>query len=97
MATTRVFPPSEETPSLNATLQGEAMAEEIARVRIQLLDGRHLEAQGSLESVAAKLAPDACGHHGFCEITDPRGSSVLVNRDHVMYLERRGPTRTLGR
>jgi hypothetical protein len=34
-----------------------------ARVRIQMVDGRHLEA-------------------------------ILVNRDHVLWLERRGQTRT---
>ena len=66
------------------------MPEEHTRVRIQMLDGRHLEAQGTLEAVAAKLAPEACGPHGFCEITDPRGNAVLVNRNHVLYLERRG-------
>jgi hypothetical protein len=65
-----------------------------ARVRIQLLDGRHIEAQGTLEAVASKLAPDACGPHGFCEITDPRGNAILVNRDHVLYLERRGQVRS---
>jgi hypothetical protein len=58
-----------------------------------MLDGRHIEAQGTLESVAARLAPDACGTHGFCEITDPRGNAVLVNRDHVLYIERRGSSR----
>ena len=69
------------------------MPDEQARVRIQMLDGRHLEAQGTLESVATRLAPDARGPHGFCEITDPRGNAVLVNRDHVLYLERRGGAR----
>ena len=69
------------------------MSDDQARVRIQMLDGRHLEAQGTLEAVAAKLAPDACGPHGFCEITDPRGNAVLVNREHVLYLERRGASR----
>jgi hypothetical protein len=68
--------------------------DEQARVRIQLLDGRHLEAIGTLEAVAAKLSPDACGTHGFCEITDPRGNAILVNRDHVLYLERRGQVRS---
>jgi hypothetical protein len=59
-----------------------------------MLDGRHLETQGTLESVAAKLAPEACGPYGFCEITDPRGNAVLVNRDHVMYIERRGQAKS---
>jgi hypothetical protein len=68
------------------------MAED-SRVRIQMVDGRHLEARGTLEDVAAKLAPEACGPHGFCEIQDTRGNAVLVNRDHVLYLERRGQTR----
>ncbi|MEA2291926.1 MAG: hypothetical protein QOF17_946 [Solirubrobacteraceae bacterium] len=69
------------------------MPDDHTRVRIQMLDGRHLEAQGTLETVAAKLGPDACGAHGFCEITDPRGNAVLVNRDHVLYIERRGSSR----
>ena len=69
------------------------MPDDTTRVRIQLLDGRHLEAHGTLEAVAARLAPEACGPHGFCEITDPRGNAVLVNRDHVLYLERRGASR----
>jgi hypothetical protein len=64
-----------------------------SRVRIQMVDGRHLEANGTLEDVAAKLAPEACGPHGFCEIQDTRGNAVLVNRDHVLFLERRGPSR----
>jgi hypothetical protein len=69
-----------------------------ARVRIQMLDGRHLEAKGTLEDVAAKLSPEACAGHGFCEILDTRGNAVLVNRDHVLYLERRGAARgALGR
>lgn len=68
------------------------MADE-TRVRIQLADGRHLEARGTLEEVAAKLAPDGGGPHGFCEIMDTRGNAILVNRDHVLYLERRGQTR----
>ena len=68
------------------------MAED-SRVRIQMVDGRHLEARGLLEDVAAKLSPDACGPHGFCEVQDARGNAVLVNRDHVLYLERRGQTR----
>jgi hypothetical protein len=69
-----------------------------ARVRIQMLDGRHLEAKGTLEDVAAKLSPEACAGHGFCEILDTRGNAVLVNRDHVLYLERRGANRVaLGR
>jgi hypothetical protein len=67
--------------------------DEHTRVRIQMLDGRHLEAQGTLEAVAAKLSPDARGPHGFCEITDPRGNAILVNPDHVLYLERRGASR----
>ena len=71
------------------------MADE-ARVRIQMVDGRHLEARGTLEDVAAKLSPESCGGHGFCEIQDTRGNAVLVNRDHVLYLERRGQTRTAG-
>jgi hypothetical protein len=69
------------------------MADDMTRVRIQLVDGRHLEAKGTLEDVAARLSPDACGPHGFCEIQDTRGNAVLVNRDHVLYLERRGQTR----
>jgi hypothetical protein len=69
--------------------------DEQTRVRIQMLDGRHLEAQGTLEAVASRLAPEACGPHGFCEIIDPRGNAVLVNRDHVLYLERRGAARTM--
>ena len=68
------------------------MAED-SRVRIQMVDGRHLEARGLLEDVAAKLAPDSCGPHGFCEIQDSRGNAVLINRDHVLYLERRGQSR----
>lgn len=69
------------------------MPDEQTRVRIQMLDGRHLEAHGTLEAVAARLAPDARGPHGFCEIIDPRGNAVLVNPDHVLYLERRGASR----
>jgi hypothetical protein len=65
-----------------------------ARVRIQMVDGRHLEARGTLEEVAAKLAPENSASHGFCEILDTRGNAVLVNRDHVLYLERRGQSRT---
>ncbi len=68
------------------------MADE-SRVRIQFVD-RHLEAQGTLEEVAAKLSPEACGPHGFCEILDSRGVAILVNRDQVLYVERRGHTRT---
>jgi hypothetical protein len=71
------------------------MAEE-SRVRVQLVDGRHLEARGTLEDVAARLSPDACGPHGFCEIQDTRGNAILVNRSHVLYLERRGQTRSDG-
>jgi hypothetical protein len=67
--------------------------DDTTRVRIQMLDGRHLEANGTLEAIAAKLAPDAVGSHGFCEIIDPRGNAILVNRDHVLYLERRGASR----
>jgi hypothetical protein len=70
------------------------MADESSRVRVQLVDGRHLEAQGTLEDVAGRLSPGACGPHGFCEIRDTRGNAVLVNRDHVLYLERRGQTRS---
>jgi hypothetical protein len=70
------------------------MAEEGARVRIQMVDGRHLEAKGTLEDVAVKLSPDGCREHGYCEIQDTRGNAVLVNRDHVLYLERRGTTRS---
>lgn len=66
------------------------MPEETSRVRIQMVDGRHLEARGNLEDVAAKLSPGSCGPHGFCEIQDTRGNAILVNRDHVLYLERRG-------
>jgi hypothetical protein len=69
------------------------MPDESARVRIQMVDGRHLEARGTLEDVAARLSPESCGPHGFCEIQDTRGNAVLVNRDHVLYLERRGQTR----
>ena len=69
------------------------MPEEHIRVRIQLLDGRHLETQGTLEEVAHRLGPDSVGSHGFCEIVDPRGNAILVNRDHVLYLERRGQSR----
>ena len=70
------------------------MADDSSRVRIQMVDGRHLEATGTLEDVAAKLSPGNCGPHGFCEIQDTRGNAVLVNRDHVLYLERRGQSRT---
>ena len=69
------------------------MAEE-ARVRIQMVDGRHLEAGGTLEDVAARLGPGSRGPHGFCEIQDTRGNAILVNPDHVLYLERRGQSRT---
>ena len=69
------------------------MADE-SRVRIQMVDGRHLEARGTLQDVADKLAPERCGPHGFCEIQDTRGNAILVNRDHVLYLERRGQTRS---
>ena len=69
------------------------MAED-ARVRIQMVDGRHLEARGTLEEVATKLSPQSCHSHGFCEIQDTRGNAVLVNRDHVLFLERRGQSRT---
>ena len=72
------------------------MADETARVRIQMVDGRHLEAKGTLEDVAARLSPGACGPHGFCEVQDTRGNAILVNRDHVLYLERRGQTRSGG-
>jgi hypothetical protein len=65
-----------------------------ARVRIQMLDGRHLDARGTLEEVADKLSPQACAGHGFCEVLDARGNAVLVNRDHVLFLERRGQSRT---
>ena len=65
-----------------------------ARVRIQMVDGRHLEARGTLEDVAAKLSPENCAAHGFCEVLDTRGNAVLVNRDHVLWLERRGQSRT---
>ncbi len=68
------------------------MADE-SRVRIQMVDGRHLEARGALEEVAARLAPESCGPHGFCEILDARGNAILVNRAHVLYLERKGQTR----
>ncbi len=69
------------------------MADE-SRVRVQMVDGRHLDVRGTLEDVAAKLSPEACGPHGFCEIQDTRGNAILVNRDHVLYLERRGQTRS---
>jgi hypothetical protein len=71
------------------------MAEE-TRVRVQMVDGRHLEARGTLEDVAARLSPHSCGPHGFCEIQDMRGNAILVNRDHILYLERRGQTRSDG-
>jgi hypothetical protein len=71
------------------------MPDDQIRVRIQMLDGRHLETQGTLEDVANRLSPAAVGPHGFCEITDPRGNAILVNRDHVLYIERRGQTRTV--
>jgi hypothetical protein len=61
-----------------------------------MVDGRHLEARGTLEDVAARLAPDASGPHGFCEVQDTRGNAILVNRSHVLYLERRGQTRSGG-
>jgi hypothetical protein len=70
------------------------MAVDNTRVRIQMLDGRHLEARGTLEEVAGRLAPESCGPHGFCEIQDSRGNAVLVNRNHVLFLERRGAART---
>ena len=70
------------------------MPEDTIRVRIQLLDGRHLETQGTLEEVAHRLAPESVGPHGFCEIIDPRGNAILVNREHVLYLERRGQSRS---
>jgi hypothetical protein len=69
------------------------MADDNTRVRIQMVDGRHLEARGTLEEVAGRLAPESCGSHGFCEIQDTRGNAVLVNRNHVLYLERRGGAR----
>jgi hypothetical protein len=69
------------------------MADDSARVRIQMVDGKHLEARGTLEEVASKLSPEACAAGGFCEILDSRGNAVLVNRDHVLYLERRGASR----
>jgi hypothetical protein len=78
---------------MNETLQRRTMPEDHIRVRIQMLDGRHLETQGNLEEVAGRLGPNAVGPHGFCEIIDPRGNAILVNRDHVLYLERRGQTR----
>jgi hypothetical protein len=71
------------------------MADE-SRVRVQMVDGRHLDVRGTLEDAAARLSPDACGPHGFCEIQDTRGNAILVNRDHVLYLERRGQTRSDG-
>ena len=70
------------------------MADE-GRVRIQMVDGRHLESRGTLEDVASKLSPEKCAAHGFCEILDMRGNAVLVNRDHVLFIERRGQSRTL--
>ena len=70
------------------------MADESARVRVQMVDGRHLEARGTLEDVAARLSPEARCPHGFWEIQDTRGNAILVNRDHVLYLERRGQTRS---
>jgi hypothetical protein len=80
---------------MKAGLHEEAgMADDHARVRIQMLDGRHLEALGTLEEVAGRLAPESCGPHGFCEIQDVRGNAVLVNRNHVLFLERRGAARS---
>jgi DNA-binding LytR/AlgR family response regulator len=78
---------------LKPTLQQGAKMADDNRVRIQLVDGRHLEAKGTLEQVAERLAPGACRAHGFCEVQDTRGNAVLVNRDHVLYLERRGAGR----
>ena len=69
------------------------MPDDTTRVRIQMLDGRHLEAHGTLEAIAAQLSPDARGPHGFCEIIDPRGNAILVNPAHILYLERRGASR----
>jgi hypothetical protein len=46
------------------------MADDTTRVRIQMVDGRHLEARGTLEDVAARLSPASCGPHGFCETAD---------------------------
>jgi hypothetical protein len=66
-----------------------------ARVRIQMVDGRHLEARGTLQEVASRLSPSSCAEHGFCEILDTRGNAILINRDHVLYLERRGQARSL--
>jgi hypothetical protein len=71
------------------------MPDDQIRVRIQMLDGRHLETTGTLEDVANRLSPSAVGPHGFCEITDPRGQAILVNRDHVLYIERRGGSRAV--
>jgi hypothetical protein len=73
------------------------MADDNTRVRVHMRDGRHLEARGTLEEVAGRLAPEACGSHGFCEIQDTRGNAVLVNRSHVLFLERRGAARTMMR
>ena len=70
------------------------MAADESRVRVQMVDGRHLEARGTLEDVATKLSPESCGPHGFCEIQDTRGNAILVNRNHVLYLERRGQSRS---
>jgi hypothetical protein len=67
------------------------------RVRIHMVDGQHLEAGGTLEEVAGRLSPEACALHGFCEILDTRGNAVLVNREHVLFLERRGTRSTLVR
>jgi hypothetical protein len=70
------------------------MSDDNTRVRIQMVDGRHLESLGTLEEVASRLSPESCATHGFCEILDARGNAVLVNREHVLFLERRGSSRT---
>ena len=66
------------------------MPDDSARIRVQFVDGRHVEAVGTLEEVAARLSPNGRGPHGFCEIHDSRGNLILVNPDHILYLERRG-------
>ena len=66
------------------------MNQDSSRVRIQFVDGRHIDVLGTLNEVAERLGPDARAAHGFCEITDSQGNTILVNREHILYLERRG-------
>ena len=55
---------------------------------------KETEATSGTIRVAGRLAPESRGAHGFCEIQDTRGNAILVNPDHVLYLERRGHART---